>query len=201
MSKDSMGTKRPLSLLWNTATNTNSLWTLLLYVEAIQMVTARFYSGGKLETRPGFIPWIQIHRYIYEIQNTNTQIHPWNTEYKYTDTLMKHRIQIHRYIWNAKKTKTQTINSYTNKYDIVREIQTLSQNTQIDGWTDSKEGWVILYVISDTFLKRMYLYLYLYLHMIPFCSACIWRPSWGLKAGPLIQSSSEKQFKIRITRK
>ena len=160
--------------------------------------------------------------WIYSL-NTNTQIHLWNTEYKYTDTSMKYRIQIHRYLheiqntntqihlWNieykytdtsqCKKTKTQTIDSYTNKYDIVREIQTLSQNTQIDGWTDSKEGWVILYVISDTFLKRMYLYLYLYLHMIPFCSACIWRPSWGLKAGPLIQSLSEKQFKISITRK
>ena len=98
--------KAPFPSMTNTATNTNSLWTLLLYVEAIQMVTARFYSGGKLETRPGFIPWIQIHRYIYEIQNINTQIHPWSTEYKYTDTIMKHRIQIHRYISMQKNKNT-----------------------------------------------------------------------------------------------
>ena len=179
MSKDSMGTKRPLSLLWQIQLQIQIPYGLCCYMW-------RRYKWWHQDS-------IQVENWRHGLD-----LFP---EYKYTDTSMKYRIQIHRYIWNAKKTKTQTIDSYTNKYDIVREIQTLSQNTQIDGWTDSKEGWVILYVISDTFLKRMYLYLYLYLHMIPFCSACIWRPSWGLKAGPLIQSSSEKQVKIRITRK
>ena len=201
MSKDSTGTKRTLSLLWQIQLQIQIPYGLCCYMwrrykwwqqDSIQVENWRHgldlfpeykYTDTSMKYR------IQIHRYIHEIQNTNTQIHLWNIEYKYTDTS------------KMQKKTTQTINSYTNKYDIVREIQTLSQNTQIDGWTDSKEGWVILYVISDTFLKRMYLYLYLYLHMIPFCSACIWRPSWGLKAGPLIQSSSEKQFKIRITRK
>ena len=102
--------KAPFPSMTNTATNTNSLWTLLLYVEAIQMVAPRFYSGGKLETRPGFIPWIQIHRYIYEIQNTNTQIHLKCKKNKNTDNTF-----IHKQIWHRQR-NTDALTKYTNRW-------------------------------------------------------------------------------------
>ena len=102
--------KAPSPSMTNTATNTNSLWTLLLYVEAIQMVAPRFYSGGKLEKRPGFIPWIQIHRYIYEIQNTNTQIHLKCKKNKNTDNRF-----IHKQIWHRQR-NTDALKKYTNRW-------------------------------------------------------------------------------------